>query len=234
MPFCQQWLRLLQLWRLSAECNATNVALAAFGYKVQRHQPAWTRVRCARSSRCSTELPTDFQLPYCSTAVLPHTNRFHEEEHKNYKIDSTDDKKKDQKNPVEKRFSRKGPFSTGGIRLCKKWPYYRFPHSLVPLFVAISLVCWLAFFSARVFIAIHGMAKSPCCVGIVYLSCSFRPRVELSLYEASARTLVVLEVDGWKYQIKRTHTVPGILKLRTTQYLPVSEYLHYLEYFKND
>ena len=31
MPFCQQQLRLPQLWRLSAECNATNVALAAFG-----------------------------------------------------------------------------------------------------------------------------------------------------------------------------------------------------------
>ena len=38
---------------------------------------------------------------YSSTAVLPHTNRL-EEEHKNYKIDSTDDKKRDQKNPVEK------------------------------------------------------------------------------------------------------------------------------------
>ena len=37
------------------------------------------------------------------------------------KIDSTDDKKKGQKNPVEKR-----PFSTGGIRLHKKWPNCHF------------------------------------------------------------------------------------------------------------
>ena len=37
-----------------------------------------------------------------------------------YKIDSTDDKKKDQQNTVKKKSSRKGPFSTGGIRLYKK------------------------------------------------------------------------------------------------------------------
>ena len=66
----------------------------------------------------STELPADFD---CCTAVLAHTNRLLEE-HKNCKIDSTDDMKKDQKNPVEKNSSRKGPFSTGGIQLDMKWP----------------------------------------------------------------------------------------------------------------
>ena len=60
-------------------------------------------------------------ISVCHTAVLPHTNRL-QGEHKNYKIDSTDDKKKDPKNPVERKSSRKGPFSTGRIRLCKKWP----------------------------------------------------------------------------------------------------------------
>ena len=47
----------------------------------------------------------------------------------NCKINSTDDKKKDQKNPVEKKSSRKGPFSTGGIRLHKKWPNNTPTHS---------------------------------------------------------------------------------------------------------
>ena len=67
--------------------------------------------RCSRRTREAqlTELPADFRLPYSSTAVLPHTNRLWEE-HKNYKIDSTDDKKRDQKNPVEKKSSRRGPF----------------------------------------------------------------------------------------------------------------------------
>ena len=41
-----------QLSRLSAECNATTVALAALG-RVQRHHPAWTRVRRAGRTRCS-------------------------------------------------------------------------------------------------------------------------------------------------------------------------------------
>ena len=41
-----QRLRLMLLWRLSAECTATNLAMSAFGL-VQHHQPAWTRVRCA-------------------------------------------------------------------------------------------------------------------------------------------------------------------------------------------
>ena len=44
--FSQQRLRWLWLWRLSVECNDTNVALAALG-QVQRHQPAWPRDRRA-------------------------------------------------------------------------------------------------------------------------------------------------------------------------------------------
>ena len=52
----------------------------------------------AKNAR-STELSTDFRLPY-STAPShqPPLGRA-----RNYKIGSTDDKKKDQKNPVEKR-----------------------------------------------------------------------------------------------------------------------------------
>ena len=74
MLCCQQWLRLLWLWWLSAECNSTNVALAAFG-SAQSHQLAGTKVRRAvprGESARSTELPTDFA---CCIAVLPHTNR---------------------------------------------------------------------------------------------------------------------------------------------------------------
>ena len=55
----------------------------------------------------------------------------------------------------------------------------------------------------------HCMAESPSCICNVRLSlvvCNHRAR----LYEASARTLVVLDVVGWKYQfnVKNTH-IPG-------------------------
>ena len=94
MSFCQQGLRLLQLWRLSAECNATNVALAAIGY-VQRAKHALL----AENAR-STEVSTDFRL--LGTAVLPHNNQPPPEKAQNYKIDSTDDNwKRAQKNAVE-------------------------------------------------------------------------------------------------------------------------------------
>ena len=86
-------------WR-SLSCNH-GVIFASFMLKSAKHRAA-----------------NRFRLLYSST--LPHTNRL--EERKNYKIDSTDDKEKDQKNPVDKKSSRKGPFSTCGIRLYKKWP----------------------------------------------------------------------------------------------------------------
>ena len=76
-------------------------------------------MRCSRRPREAQSCQPIFE---CHTAVLPRTSRL-QEEHKNYKIDSTDDKKKDQKNLVEKKTGRKGPFSTGGLRLYKKWPY---------------------------------------------------------------------------------------------------------------
>ena len=62
----------------------------------------------AKNAR-STELQPIFE---CHAAVLPHTNRL-QREHKNYKIDLTDDKKVAQKNSVKKS-CRKGPFSTDG------------------------------------------------------------------------------------------------------------------------
>ena len=73
----------------------------------------WRRKRQAQS--CQPISPAVQQYSLTPTASRNST--------KNYKIDSTDDKKKDRKNPVEKKSSRKGPFSTCGIRLCKKWPY---------------------------------------------------------------------------------------------------------------
>ena len=92
-------------------CEATtNVALAALG---QVQMPP-TRLdegssREARVGARSTELPTDSRLPYsCTTSHQPPPNISH-----NYKIDSTDNKEA-QKNPVEKKFSRKNPFSTQG------------------------------------------------------------------------------------------------------------------------
>ena len=65
-------------------------------------------MRSTRCSRRTREAQSCQPIFVCHTALLPHTNRL-QEEHKNYEIDSSDDKK-DQKNPVEKRSSRKGPF----------------------------------------------------------------------------------------------------------------------------
>ena len=67
--------------------------------------------------------------------MLPRTNHLYLE-YKNYKVDSTDDKKKDQKIPVEKKSSRKGPFWTSGIRLYKEWPKAFFCFLLRRTFVA--------------------------------------------------------------------------------------------------
>ena len=62
-------------------------------------------------------------------------------------------------------------------------------------------------FFPRAHCASHCLAKSPCRIRFVYLclvGCDHRAR----LYEASARTLVVLDVGGWKYQfyVKNAHT----------------------------
>ena len=77
-----------------------------------------------QSTRCSrrTHEARGFQPIFdCHTAVLPHTSRL-QKKHTNYEIDSTDDKREAQKNPVKSKSSRKGPFSTDGIRLYKNWP----------------------------------------------------------------------------------------------------------------
>ena len=66
----------------------------------------------------------------------------------------------------------------------------------------------LQFFSvfARVFIAVHCIAKSRCCVCNAYLclvGCNQRARLSL---RASGRTLVLLHADGWKYQFNAKDT----------------------------
>ena len=47
-----------------------------------------------------------------------------------------------EKNPAEKKSSRKGPFSTGGIRQCKKLPN-------VVFFLSFPLLAFLCFFNCR-------------------------------------------------------------------------------------
>ena len=97
------------------------VALAALGW-VQRHERSFGGVRpnpttptrldegssraknalLAENAR-STELPNDFWVPYSNTP-------WHQpppEKAQNYEIDSTDDQEA-QKNPIEKKSSRKG------------------------------------------------------------------------------------------------------------------------------
>ena len=115
IPCCQQRLQLLWLWRLLAECNSTNVALAAFG-QAKSHQLASTRVgrAVARGENPKHRAANRFRLLNSSTlSHQPPLGRT-----KNYKIDPTDDKK--DQNPFEKKSSRNGPFLTGGIRLHKK------------------------------------------------------------------------------------------------------------------
>ena len=66
----------------------------------------------------STELPTEFRAPYSSTPSLqPPLERAQK-----LKVDSTDDKEEGPEDFSRKKVGQKGPFLTGGIRLCKKWP----------------------------------------------------------------------------------------------------------------
>ena len=71
MPFCQQWLRLLWLWSLSAECKSSKVEFSRLSAKRNTTKPptrldeGLSRVHheLLAENMPSTELPTDFRLP---------------------------------------------------------------------------------------------------------------------------------------------------------------------------
>ena len=83
---------------------------------------------------------------------------------------------------------------------------------LVFLFVTRnSLVCWVlhALVSCRrAHCGSHRMAKSPCCICNLHLRlavCDLRESPSLK-EDSAARTLAVLDVDGWKYQFHAKNT----------------------------
>ena len=79
----------------SAECNATNPLGRGF---------VAPEARVARGERAKHSFQS---FSDCHTAVLPQTNCL-QKEPKNYKIDSTDDKKEAGNNPNEKSLVEKG------------------------------------------------------------------------------------------------------------------------------
>ena len=93
------------------------------GFRLSPKPPTrWDEGSSSRCSRRQREAQSCRPISPCvqQYSLTPTASRNSTKTIKSTRL--TTDDKKDQKNPVETKSSRKGPFSTGGIRLHKKWP----------------------------------------------------------------------------------------------------------------